>query len=105
MKVKRDNLGHICQINMDDGSEIPSDEIKTAFDFISDDQTKITERYKIDAFRHKNNCNFWQNIVPDIAGTITNVIINHQNQLSNNVTDADEINMQQEFDMPAFEDQ
>ena len=105
MKIKRDNLGHICQINYDDGSEIKNE--KEAYDFIIADETKITERYKIDAFRHKNNCNFWQNIVPDIAGTITNVIINHQNQLSNNVTDdnTDEIDMQQEFVMPAEDDQ
>ena len=102
MKIKRDDKGHICQINYDDGSEIKDE--KAALDFISDDETRITERYKIDAFRHKNNCNFWQNIVPDIAGTITNVIINQQNQLAKN-DDTDEINMQQEFDIPAFEDQ
>ena len=109
MKVKRDNLGHICQINMDDGSEIPSDEIKTAFDFISDDEEKITERYKIDTVRQKNRCDMWRgaipgvaNAIPDILDAITRNIITQQNQPVKNV---DGYNMQQEFVMPTEDEQ
>ena len=44
MKIVRDNLGHICQINYDDGSEIKNE--KEAYDFIIADEKEITEREK-----------------------------------------------------------
>lgn len=101
MKIVRDNLGHICQINYDDGSEIKNE--KEAYDFIIADETKITERYKIDAARQKNRCIFWQNVIPDIIDAISSNIINQQNQLANdnniNTDDAssDNVNSEEEY--------
>lgn len=67
MKIIRDNKGHICQINMDDGSEIPSSEIKTAFNAITADEKEITARTiaveKEITVRHKEKCDFWGSII------------------------------------------
>ena len=71
MKIIRDNLGHICQINMDDGSEIPSGEIKTAFETITEDEKEITarviakekeitERERENTLKMKEKCNFFK---------------------------------------------
>ena len=69
MKIVRDDKGHICQINMDDGSEIPSNEIKTAFDVIAADEKEITARSiaveKEITARHKEKCDFWRSIIID----------------------------------------
>lgn len=67
MKIARDDKGHICQINMDDGSEIPSSEIKTAFDVIAADEKEITARViakeKEITERTKEKCNFWGSVI------------------------------------------
>ena len=89
MRVLRDKFGHICQINMDDGSEIPSNEIKTAFDFISNDEKEITARIiakeitariiakeKEITAREKNRCDFWKDSIKNIANSITCTTIN-----------------------------
>ena len=103
MKIVRDNLGHICQINMDDGSEIPSNEIKTAFDVIAADEKEITartiakekeitEREKEKTNREEKRGNFLKEFIPITANLIIAGVdeYNRQQQISNNGLNASE---------------
>ena len=69
MKIVRDKKGHICQINMDDGSDIPKEEFKTALDFISKDEKELTIKFK-------EKCKFWEKAIPNTIKLINDSLNN-----------------------------
>ena len=93
MKIFRDKDGHITQINMDNGEDIPENEIKNVLDFISNDEKELAANHIREQEEKSKKFYIGMNVIPAIVENIcsgVNEYMNYEKKVIHEIKTDDE---------------